>query len=313
MSESLANKYRPNLIEEVLGQDAVVDAIQGICKRNSSRAFLFQGPSGTGKTTLARITAKMLNCDREALYEIDGATNTGVDDMRALKEILRYKPFGEAGRRGIIVDECHRLSGNAWDALLKSVEEPPAHIVWFFCTTNAGKVPNTIKTRCTNLTLKPVDETTLLELVSDVAQAEKMKVPSSVLDLIAKEANGSPRQALSNLAVCAGVKDRKVAANLLRSAQEGDGPIQLCRFLMKGGSWVSAMKIVKSLSETNPESVRIVVSNYLGAVLKNAKSDKEATALLSMIDAFSTPYTAATEQTQLLLSIGRVLYDTGPE
>lgn len=307
-SNTLANKWRPESFDEVVGQAAIVDSLEDICKRNSSQAFLFQGPSGTGKTTLARIAAKVLCC-ATPFYEIDAATHTGVDDMRSVQEALRYAPLGKVKRRAIIIDECHRLSANAWDSLLKSVEEPPKHIVWFFCTTNAAKVPNTIKTRCTGFTLKAVSDVELMDLVSFVAKEEKFKASPVVLDLVVKEAGGSPRQALSNLAVCANVTDRKAAAEVLRSAVDNDATINFCRFIIKGaGSWVQAMTHIKALSETNPESVRIVVTNYVGAALKNAKSDDAAMRLLQILDAFAEPYTSSTEQTQLLISTGRVLF-----
>lgn len=306
-SNTLANKWRPNTFDEVVGQDAVVDSLVGLCERNSSQAFLLQGPSGTGKTTLARIAARSLGCALP-FYEIDAATHTGVDDMRSVQEALRYAPLGKVKRRAIIIDECHRLSANAWDSLLKSVEEPPKHIVWFFCTTNAAKVPNTIKTRCTGFTLKAVSDDDLLYLIKAVAKTEKFKASPAVLDLVVKEANGSPRQALSNLSVCANVTDRKDAATVLRSAVDNDATIQFCRFIAKGGSWAMAMSHVKALVDTNPESVRIVTTNYIGAILKNAKKDEEAMRLLQILDAFAEPYTSSTEQTQLMISIGRVLF-----
>ncbi len=305
-SNTLANKWRPESFDDVIGQDAVVDSLLHVCNTKSSQAFLFQGPSGTGKTTLARIAARALGC-AVPHYEIDAATHTGVDDMRSVQEALRYKPLG-VKRRAIIIDECHRLSANAWDSLLKSVEEPPKHIAWFFCTTNAAKVPNTIKTRCTSFTLKAVSDDELLHLVKDVAEAEKFKVSPAVLDLVVKEANGSPRQALSNLSVCANTKDRKDAATILRSAVDNDATIQFCRFIAKGGSWAMAMNHVKALVDTNPESVRIVTTNYIGAILKNAKKDEEAMRLLQILDAFAEPYTTSTDQTQLMISIGRVLF-----
>ena len=137
MSESLYVKYRPQHLDDVTGQDEVVKVLKGLVERNDTHAMLFTGPSGVGKTTLARIVALDLGCVEEngGIMEIDGATYTGIDKMRSVQDGTQYQPFGKANHRCVILDECHRLSGQAWDSLLKVVEEPHSHMSWMFCTT----------------------------------------------------------------------------------------------------------------------------------------------------------------------------------
>lgn len=307
MSEPLHTKYRPSKFEDVIGQDAAVKALRGIIKRKSSRAFLLTGPTGTGKTTLARIAAIALGAGNDTIIEIDAATHTGVDNVRQIQDVLRYKPFGDVEVRAIIVDEAHGLSKQSWDALLKSIEEPPAHIVWFFCTTNPIKVPATIKSRCTAVTLKPVPLDALNDLLDDVCDAEQIDLPDDVLDTIAEMAGGSPRQMLVNLNLCRDVTNRKVAAELLKGAVEGDAIRELCQFLSKGGSWMKCAAILKKLDGENPEGVRIAVVNYFAAVVRGAKSDRQALAALSIIQEFATPYNQAENMAPLYLSIGHAL------
>ena len=308
MTKSLHVKYRPDNFDDVVGQDAVVNALARVLERGSSQSFLFAGPSGTGKTTLARISAHEAGCEDKDIMEIDAATHTGVDAMRAIQDAIRYKPFGKSEHRAVIIDECHRLSGQAWDSLLKALEEPPEHVVWFLCTTNMGKVPVTVKTRCATFTLKLVADRDLVDLIEAVALPEKIKLVESVRDMIVKEALGSPRQALVNLELCRGVKDRKEAADLLRSVMQTDAVIELCRFLQTRGSWSKVSSILAKLAEESPEGVRIVVCNYYGSVLKNAKSDREVCAALPILEAFATPYNQSEGMAPLFLSVGRVLY-----
>lgn len=307
-SQTLYRKYRPRKFKEVVGQDAVVEVLQRIIEKGTVQAFLFCGPSGCGKTTLARIVARKMGCSVHGIMEVAAAKYTGVEDMRRIQDTLDYKPFDNSDRRAIILDECHRLSKNAWDALLKPIEEPPAHVLWLLCTTEPGKVPYTIKTRCTMLTLKAVPERDLINLVQSVASEERMNVPDDVVDIIVKEANGSPRQVLVNLDLCRGISTRKEAARILKSAHESDATIELCRFLLNGGSWSKAMKLVNELSEENPESVRIVVCNYMASVLRNTDKNEQATRVLGILDAFSTPYNSSEQSAPLILSIGRALF-----
>lgn len=307
--EALHTKYRPLSFDEVLGQHAVVRALDKIIAKRTSQAFLLTGPSGVGKTTIARLIAKEMGCGSNRM-DIDAATTSGADAMRNLAELLRYKPFGADKGRAVIVDECHGLSKQAWDALLNATEHPPAHVLWFFCTTNPAKIPVTMKTRCTVLNLKPVKTDLIKSMLQEVAGLEKMETPRDILDLIAEEAHGSVRQALTFLALCEGAENRRQAAELMQAAIESDAIIEIARFLMRPGPWAKAAALVAKLKEgESPESVRIVICNYLGGVLKNAKSDKEAIYALSILAEFSTPYHQGEGVSALFLSIGRAIFN----
>jgi DNA polymerase III gamma/tau subunit len=228
--------------------------------------------------------------------------------MKRIMDGLACKPFGGGKFKAVVLDECHMLSKSAWNSLLKDVEEPPKHVYWFFCTTELAKVPKTIKTRCLAFDLKSVSEKDLAALVKYVADKEAIKLPADVSDMICTEAMGSPRQALVNLEACREAKDKKEAATLLKVALEGDSIRELCQFLLKGGSWMKCAGILAKLAEENPESIRIVVCNYMAAVIRNARSDKDACSTLSILQAFSTPYNAAEQMAPLYLSVGQVLF-----
>lgn len=307
MSE-LVTKYRPALFKEVVGQEDVVRSMRRIIKQRKSRAFLLTGPSGTGKTTLARIAAKAFGVEERGMVEVDAATNTGVDAMRAIKQPLQFK-FGTGGR-AIIVDECHSLSTQAWQSLLKDVEEPPPGVHWFFCTTEAGKVPRTIKTRCTCYDLKAVAEDKLFGLLQHVVSEEALETPEEVLDLVAQQADGSPREALSMLAVVSACTERKQAAVMLQSAIETPEVIDLCRLLLKGTTWERALKVVNKggLLDVESEGVRQVILAYFTKVAKDS-SAKQAGKVLAILDAFGTPCPPRSKGYPLLLSLGDLLLD----
>jgi DNA polymerase III gamma/tau subunit len=307
MSEALITKYRPQSFDEVSGHAAVVRSLKEVCKKKDARAFLFSGSSGCGKTTLARIVAKEYGCDN--ITEIDAATHTGIESMRHIQEGLQYRAFG-GGSKAIILDEAHALSKNAFDSILKVIEEPVDGVLWIFCTTNVSKIPQTIKSRCSAFELWPVSEAILGDLYDFVCEEEKIQAPDEVADIIIREAKGSPRQLLSNIVVARSAKTKKEAAQLLKTAVETDNIIELARLVAKGGfSWTSCMDIVKKLEKSEqPESVRIVVMNYLGSCLKNAKDDKAAIVFLQKMEAFATPYVGNEGLAPLLLSIGRSLF-----
>jgi DNA polymerase-3 subunit gamma/tau len=313
MTEALHTFYRPQKFEEVVGQAGAVKALQTACRKGGSQAFLFSGPAGTGKTTLARITARELGCRLADIMELDAATRTSIDDMRALQEVLQYVPLGKGERKAVLLDECHRLSKQAWDSMLKIVEEPPPHVIFLFCTTEPGKVPTTIKSRCSHIQLKPLADKELGALYDEVCEAEKIELAGDVGDVIIKEARGSARQMLVNLELCQEAKNKKEAAEILRSAIDSEPAIELCKFLMNGGSWQKAMAIVAKMDGENAESVRIVVMNYVGAALKGSKSDREACHFLSILEAFAVSYNASEQMSPLLMSIGRVIFAPGME
>jgi len=216
----LARRYRPMQLGEVIGQEHVTRTLQNaIAAGRVHHAYLFSGCRGVGKTTVARIMAKALNCDegptatpcdrcpsceeiREGravdVFEIDGASHTGVDDVRELRESVRYLPT--RGRHKIyIIDEVHMLSTSAFNALLKTLEEPPPRVVFIFATTEPHRIPATILSRCQRFDFKRVPAPVLVEHLQDLCTRESMQVARAGLSLIARAAEGSVRDALSLL------------------------------------------------------------------------------------------------------------------
>ena len=215
-----ARKYRPQLFEEVLGQDAVVRTLRNAIKNGRlAHAYLFVGPRGVGKTSTARIFAKALNCVngptetpcgkcdpcREIaagisldVLEIDGASNNGVEQVRELRENVRFLPT-RGQFRIYLIDEVHMLSGPAFNALLKTLEEPPAHVKFLFATTEAHKLPATIISRCQRFDLQAIRDDVAANHLLAIAEQEKVKLDPAAAEVIARAAEGGMRDAESML------------------------------------------------------------------------------------------------------------------
>ena len=262
----LARKWRPQTFEQIVGQDHVSRTLGNAIRTNRvAHAFLFTGVRGVGKTTAARILAKALNCEqgptptpcntcvncREItagnavdVLEIDGASNTGVDDVREIIENVRYQP-AKSRFKIYIIDEVHMLSTSAFNALLKTLEEPPPHVKFIFATTDPHKVPHTIHSRCQRYDFKRIPYRLIVERLADIARQEGVGISEPALFLIAREGEGSMRDAQSlldqviafagntirddDVVAALGVADRKLLFAVADALLHRDAPQALAR------------------------------------------------------------------------------------
>ncbi len=311
-SKSLINVHRPTKFNQIIGQDHVVSSFKKALDDKTSHAFLFTGPAGCGKTTLSRIGAKYVGTLPANLIEIDAATNNGVDDVRNLTVSLRYRPLGKNSSKSLLIDEAHQISKSGWAAFLKSVEEPPDWVYFFFVTTDVGKVPDTIKSRCASYILNPVRTTELMDFLLGIVEVERFDTPRTIIELCVKQSDGSPRKALSNLAVCYAVKDRSEAAKLIASAElsEGGSAYALAKAIADGWSWKRIQPLMSALSdsEESPETVRHVIRSYFTKIILGTSDEKIVCGALKVLDNFSESYNPSDGMSPLVVSIGRSLF-----
>lgn len=216
----LARKWRPQNFDEMIGQETVCRILQNAITQNKvSHAYIFSGPRGVGKTSTARILSKALNCKRGMtanpcgectscksvsdgtsldVIEIDGASNTGVENIRDLRERVKYAPSSGL-YKVYIIDEAHMLSTSAFNALLKTLEEPPPHVIFVLATTEPRKIPPTVLSRCQHLTFKRIPHSKIKERLEFISKSEGINATPSAIDLIARAADGSMRDSLTIL------------------------------------------------------------------------------------------------------------------
>lgn len=212
MEIALYRKYRPQSFKDVLGQENIVKVLEGSIKLgNISHAYLFAGSRGTGKTSIARIFAKAIGSSNNDIYEIDAASNRGIDDIRELREAVSSLPF-QSPYKIYIIDEVHMLTKEAFNALLKTLEEPPKHIIFILATTEIDKLPETVVSRCQVFTFKKPSHKILKELVLNVAKKEGFNLEPSSADLIALLGEGSFRDTQGILQkILSFSKDKKIS------------------------------------------------------------------------------------------------------
>ena len=263
--QTLYLKYRPQKLEEVIGQEEIVKLFGNVLQTSKiGHAYLFSGGRGTGKTSIARIIAKELGTNDEDIYEIDAASNRGIDEIRLLREGVSTRPFSSRYKI-YIIDEAHMLTIQAANALLKTLEEPPSHAIFILATTDPQKLPKTILSRCQVLDFKKASIISIKELVNKVAKKENIEISDDSIDYIARVADGSYRDALSFLEKVLSVHGTKnitlasmgnsddknidlLAVNILKFLSSGD--ISATLGIVSQRESIAALNTLKSLVDS---------------------------------------------------------------
>ena len=275
--KALYRRYRPKTLSEVVGQEQITDILSKSLKSGKlAHAYLFIGPRGTGKTSVARILAHEINGfkyeledDYLDIIEIDAASNTGVDNIRDLREKAIIAPT-KGKYKVYIIDEVHMLSKSAFNALLKTLEEPPEHVIFIMATTDAYKVPVTITSRSQSFTFKLADPSTMFEYLKSVAKKEKINIDDEALKIVVKRGGGSFRDSLSLLDQVSTLSDDKIDAALITKAL-GLPQQESVTNILNGYAAGDATRVREQLQSLLDSGVKpeVIADNLISSILEN--------------------------------------------
>jgi len=279
---SLYLKYRPKTFDEVIGNKVVVYTIKSLLKTGKfPHSSLLVGPTGCGKTTFARIIASELGAGSD-FVEIDSADFRGIDTIREIRKRAQYAPIN-GNYRIFLLDECHKLSNDAQNAMLKILEDTPKHVYFILATTDPQKLIPTIKGRTTIFEVEVLNDNEMMHLLRRVVRQEGENLQKLVYEQIIQDSFGHPRNALQILEkVLASSEDQRLQI-AKQTAEAQSQSIELCRALIDGSPWKKISNILKGLKDEDPENIRRHVLGYSQSVLLNKSSDRAAI----VIDEFS--------------------------
>ena len=294
--------YRPSEFDEVFGNSGIVESLKANFKRDPvdmRRSFLFTGRPGCGKTTLARVIKNELDIPDIEYREYNSANDRGVQAMRDMIELAMYKPSGNSKFKMFTLDECHQMTKDALNAILKLIEEPPEHVIVVLCTSEfdsmgSAELQRAIKRRCKHYQVEPLNNDDMTELVEAVLESEEKEIDISVLKEIRRAADGSPGQALSYLDMVLEVKDPKAAIELINEtifSQDVVGDI--CRLLLDNRITDKRQRLAKLLRsfKGSPEQARQAILGYFNVVLLNRLAKNEKVGVIAdYMTNFSQPF-----------------------
>jgi len=274
-------------LDEIRGNSEVIDALEGMLsdKETCPHVFLFHSPTGCGKTTIGRIIANRLGCKGQDFREVDSADFRGIDTIREIRKQSQFKPL-EGVCRAWLIDECHKLTNDAQNALLKILEDTPHHVYFILCTTDPHRLLKTILGRCSQFQLKPLNERQMFGLLRSIVKAEEETMPKVVYEQIFQDSFGLPRNALQILDQVLRVEPEKRLEVAKQAAEEQSQSIGLCRILISGGGWKATMNILNGLKEQDPEGIRRHVLGYAQAVLLKSDNVRAGLVLEEFVDNF---------------------------
>ncbi len=304
--KALYRRYRPKTLADVVGQEQITTVLEHSLKNGKlSHAYLFIGPRGTGKTSVARILAHEINGfkyeledDYLDIIEIDAASNTGVDNIRDLRERAIIAP-AKGKYKVYIIDEVHMLSKSAFNALLKTLEEPPEHVIFIMATTDAYKVPITITSRSQVFTFKLADPSTMFEHLKKICKAEKIAIDDDAIKIVVKRGGGSFRDSLSLLDQVSTLSDEKISAELLNKALGLPQEESISQLLdaYAANSTVTIRTILTDLANTGIKA-DIIASELISAII--AKPDA---AFLPLLDKLTEVSRSSYPDAKLLIAL----------
>ena len=281
----LYKKYRPKTFKSMIGQPQAVRILQNKLKNNKMpHSILLSGPSGCGKTTLARILRRKLKCGKHDFTELNCADFRGIEMVRDIRSHLYQAPI-DGKCRIWLIDEAHKMTGDAQDAFLKMLEDTPSHAYFMLATTEPQKLKKTIKTRCTEIVVKSLNSKLMVELLSRICKSEKVEIPEKVLDEIIENSEGSARKALVLLDQVIELDNEEDMIESIKATTTEIQSIAIARALLDPRTeWKEMAKTLRETSDEDPERIRWMVLGYAKSVLLSGGKPSDRAYL--MIDAF---------------------------